>query len=567
MIGSYLATAIYVLHNLLQDMQHRRVSGGEKDQAVFEWMYAHTAHAIVHGSNPFVTHAMNVPGGVNLLANTSMLAWGAIFSPVTLAFGAPVTFAGVEVLCLAATAAAWYWLWRKVVASPFAAWIGGLFCGFAPGLVSQATGHTNMISQPLVPVIVWRSLRLAHSARRGRDGAVLGLLIVGQYFIAPEVLFHTAIGMGVVVGLYAWFEPSVRARWRVLAEGLTVAAAVALALLVYPMAVQFGGPYSYRAISIASWAGNDLTKIVTPSADTLAGDRTKALRYAWNIAEQNVNYGWLVVLAVAVVVAVQWRDRMVRAVGLAAAFIVWCSMGEVITVHRHETGIPTPWRVLQHLPLFDSLLASRLGLVAVPMIGFVLAVGIDRALRLRRAVPRADALWPVSMVVGLVVVLVPIVPTPIPVLSRTPVPTFVSGGTWKRYVGSGRSLVFAPLAEPEHIDPMAWQSDALMAYRMPGGYFLGPEGPDRIGKWPVSDRPFAQMLAKVGYRNEVVSVTDVDRAAALDDLRVWHADAVVLYDRQAHHDDLLNLIISLLGPGQRVEDVWLWDVRPPPTGP
>ena len=241
-------------------------------------------------------------------------------------------------------------------------------------------------------------------------------------------------------------------------------------------------------------------------------------------------------------------------------------MGEVITVHRHETGIPTPWRVLRHVPLFDSLLASRLGLIAVPMIGFVLAVGIERALRLRRTVPRADAWWPLTMVVGLVAVLVPIVPTPIPVLSRTPVPTFVSAGTWKRYVGPGRSLVFAPLAEPEHIDPMAWQSEALMAYRMPGGYFLGPEGPDRIGKWPVSDRPFAQMLAKVGYRDEPVSVTEVDRAAALDDLRVWHADAVVLADRQAHHDELLDLITSLLGPGQRVDDVWLWDVRPLTSG-
>ena len=255
-----------------------------------------------------------------------------------------MTFAVVEVFCLAATATAWYWLWRKVVASPFAAWIAGFFCGFAPGLVTQATGHTNMISQPLVPFIVWRSLQLAHSTRRGRDGAIVGLLIVGQFFVAPEVLFHTAIGMAVFVGLYAWFEPSVRPHWRAMAEGLTVAAAVALALLVYPMAIPFGGPYSYRAISIASWAGNDLTKIVTPSADTLAGDRTKALRYAWNIAEQNVNYGWLVVLAVVVVVVVLWHDRMVRAVGLAAAFIVWCSMGEVITVRRRETGIPTPWR-------------------------------------------------------------------------------------------------------------------------------------------------------------------------------------------------------------------------------
>lgn len=561
-LASYLGAAVYVLHNLLADLHGRRVAGGDKDQAVFEWMYAHTAHAIAHGSNPFITHAMNVPDGVNLLANTSMLAWGAIFSPLTLLFGAPVTFAVVEVMCLAATAASWWWLWRKLVASPFAAWVAGLFCGFAPGLVSQATGHTNMISQPLVPFIVWRSLRLARSERRGRDGALLALLIIGQFFVAPEVLFHTAIGLGVFVACWALFDPSVRRHWRPMAEGLAVAAAVSLAVLLYPMALQFGGPYSYRAISIASWEGNDITKIVTPSADTLTGHRTQALRYAWNIAEQNVNFGWLLVLAAVGITVALRRDRRVLAVGVSAAFIVWCSLGATITYHRRDTHIPTPWRVLQHVPLFDSLLASRLGLIAVPMIGFLLAMGLDRALAADgRVTSRTGLGWPTAAISAIVASLLPIAPTPIPTASRTPVPTFISDGLWQRFVGEGRTLVPAPLAEPQHIDPMAWQSEALVRFRMPGGYFLGPEGPDRIGKWPVNKQSLGMMMAKVGYEGGTISVTDDDRAAARDDLALWQADAIVLYDRQPRRDQLDELLTKLFGPGQRVADVLVWDVR------
>ena len=41
----------------------------------------------------------------------------------------------------------------------------------------------------------------------------------------------------------------------------------------------------------------------------------------------------------------------------------------------------------------------------------------------------------------------------------------------------------------------------------------------------------------------------------------------MLADRQAHHDELLTVITSVLGPGHRVDDVWLWDVRPLTSGP
>ena len=146
-------------------------------------------------------------------------------------------------------------------------------------------------------------------------------------------------------------------------------------------------------------------------------------------------------------------------------------------------------------------------------------------------------------------------------------PTFIADGTWKRYVGDGRGLVFVPPATPERTEPMAWQSAALMGFSMPGGYFLGPVGPERIGKWPFNDRPTATLLFDVGYRDKSVDVTPEARQAAADDLRLWRADAVVLPDGQQNHDKLLAVVTDLLGPGRRVDDVWLWDVRALTTGP
>ena len=52
-----------------------------------------------------------------------------------------------------------------------------------------------------------------------------------------------------------------------------------------------------------------------------------------------------------------------------------------------------------------------------------------------------------------------------------------------------------------------------------------------------------------------------NRRQAIEDLRFWRASVVVL---GKHPDDqvLHRLLTELIGPGQRVDDVWLWDVRP-----
>ena len=84
-----------------------------------------------------------------------------------------------------------------------ACFFGGLIYGFSPYMVGQGEGHlflTFTVLPPLIVLVVDEILvRRRWSARRG--GIVLGLLVVGQYLISPEVLVMTAChrGIGVVV--------------------------------------------------------------------------------------------------------------------------------------------------------------------------------------------------------------------------------------------------------------------------------------------------------------------------------------------------------------------------------
>ena len=165
-------------------------------------------------------------------------------------------------------------------------------------------------------------------------------------------------------------------------------------------------------------------------------------------------------------------------------------------------------------------------------------------------------------------------PTPLLVMARSPVPHFVTAGTWRQYVRPGETLVPVPPPSDLLPDGQRWQAAALSTgdgstFRIPAGFFLGPGGPDGHGRIGPVPRPTYAMLTNVALLGGVPPIDNVDRLLAADDLRYWHASVVVLpagggtgNKWSAHHGDLLATLTALFGPGTRVDDVWLWRVPP-----
>src|SRR6185369_7278047 len=60
------------------------VFGGGADADIFIWAFAWWPHAILHGHEPFVTHAIWAPSGVNLAWTTTVPGLALAFSPLTL---------------------------------------------------------------------------------------------------------------------------------------------------------------------------------------------------------------------------------------------------------------------------------------------------------------------------------------------------------------------------------------------------------------------------------------------------------------------------------------------------
>lgn len=556
--GVFLLLSLYVFQGLWTDLKGAYLADALQDQNQWEWFVGVTTDNITHLRNPLFTLSQGMPDGVNLMANATMLGLNVPLIPLTLLFGETVTFALVLTLGMAASAWTWYWLIRRrFVRSRWAAAAGGALAAFAPPMVSHANGHPNFVVLFMLPLIVDRTLRLCEGRNVTRDGVLLGLFATYQIFIGEEPLLIAALGMLVFCLAYLLVDPRrALAAAKPLGSGLAIALGVCLPLVAVPLYWQFFGPQSYHSVLHGDNAGNSPRALIEFASRSLFGDPETAGRLSLNTTEQNAFYGWpLLAFGVAVCVWL-WRSRAVRALAITGFATLLLSLGPWVPVPRTEIVLPGPWRLMIKLPLFESVIEGRVAMVCAPVLGILLALALDRILRLRARELRTLGL------LGVAAALIPVLPLPLTVRDRAPVPAFITSGDWKRYVKDGEALVPVPLPDPGQADALHWQVEADFGFRLAGGYFNGPWGPDRIGIYGATPRHLSNLLRDVRYGGQPPEITASWRLQARQDLEYWKAGAVVL-PFQDRDTELRDLLTGLLGrEPEQVRDAWVWRVGP-----
>ncbi|MFJ6937456.1 dolichyl-phosphate beta-glucosyltransferase [Streptomyces sp. NPDC101132] len=553
--GLYLLGSLLLYKGLWADLGTSYLADAGQDQNQWEWFFAVTADNVSHLRNPLFTDLQGMPDGVNLMANTVMLGLSVPLTPVTLALGPAVTWALVLTLGLTGTAVAWYWLLRRwLVESRWAAAVGGALAAFAPPMISHANAHPNFCVLFMIPVIIDRALRLCTGRNVVRDGVLLGLFSAYQVFLGEEPFLLAAVGMLLFALSYALaHRERARAVWRPLLKGLGIGALVAVPLVAVPLYWQFFGPQSYTSVLHGDAAGNSPRAFVEYAQRSLFGDEAMADKLALNRTEQNAFYGWPLIALCAGVAVWQWRRPAVKALVATAVVAAWLSLGQRIRVPGTDIVVPGPWRALAHQPLFESVIEGRVGMVCAPPLAVLVALALDRIRTF--PVPKQRVL--AFMAVG--AALLPIVPTPFPVRDRAEVPVFITGGAWERYLPEGRTLVPVPVPDPAAADALHWQVEAGLGFRMPGGYFNGPWGPERMGIYGATPRWTSNLLSDIRYGKEPPEIDQGWKDQARRDLRWWKAGLLVLPVEQERAGVLRETVAKMLGrQPERVQDVWIW---------
>jgi len=165
-----------------------------------------------------------------------------------------------------------------------------------------------------------------------------------------------------------------------------------------------------------------------------------------------------------------------------------------------------------------------------------------------------------------VISLLPIVPKPLPAIDRAPVPRFFTSGHWRTCVKPGGTLVPVPLPTPGIPEPMRWAAAADDAFALPEGFFIAPYAEGGRASVGTYSQPTSDLLHAVERNGQTPELGDEHRAAARRDVAFWRATCFVLApDVVVNPTQLRSTMEQLFGPGEQVDDVIVWRVRPEPT--
>jgi hypothetical protein len=526
--------------------------GGGGDPAIFIFFLRWVPFALGHGRDLLVTHHLNYPDGVNLMWNTSLPLPGLLLAPVTPIWGPVLTFNVLLVLAYALSGWCAYLAIRRFVPGHLAPAVGGLVYGFSPAMQTQGS-HLHMSLAFLVPLILLALHEILVRQRRSPwlAGAALGLLAGCQLLIGEELLAMTAL-LGFAMLLLLVLGNLRRLRGRVVhtLKAFGVALVVFAAIAAWPLAVQFTGAQRVHGDVNQNLPRHttDLYGFVVP---------TRQLKVAPGGTLQQVPgffggsaYLGIPLVGVLVVLAVGWRSNAVVRVGLALLVVAAVlSMGPSLYVGGGDTGAWLPWALFQSMPLLDSMLPGRLALLTALFAGLLLALFLQ-------AVWRRDGWWRVVAVAVGLAVLATLWPAHSVSAQKVGTPAFFTGAAVRTLPRDGVSLV-VPLPYRGSAVPMTWQAEADMWFRMPGGYFIGPQ-PDGRPRFDAPPTPTARTLSRILHGSPPPKLTGPRRRALALDFVRWRVSSVIL-GPMPNQATMVSFLTDLLGrEPEQVAGVYLW---------
>ncbi len=500
-----------------------------QDARITAWSLGWTAYAISHGHNVLFTSWANAPYGVNLMANATVLPVGALLAPFTLAFGAVAGLNLAIVLSFFLSALAFFALVRALGFSTLAAFVGGLFFGFSPTLVAQASGHVNLTMAALLPVIFLTVYAIVVTQRRppAVAGALLGLVCALQFFVSSEYLLSAVIMGAFAVALCMVLRPiEIRRRARYVLVATGTAAGVCGAVIAYPIFILFRGPQHIVGPILASPQANrsDLLAPVLPTHFFLVAPHALTAvsqSFAGTLTE-NGSYLGIPLLVALAVITVGLRKRLLVQVGaasIAVAFVL--TLGSRLTVANHVTGIPLPEAIFGHLPVFDNLDPARFSIYIDLWAAVLLAAGLGELvvwLRRRGTMPRLVA------TVGAVAVAIPLLPAwPMPTATIA-VPRYVTTAAVDA-VPAHSLVITYPFPYSISDGTLLWQPASHFRFKQAGGYFVEPRPHSgRVGWYsPTWTQAYLDQIAE-GTR--VPESATVRKELAIE-WRSWRPSAVI----------------------------------------
>lgn len=472
------------------------VQGGDRyvgfgyDPQIFIWAFEWWPHAISHGENPFVSHAIWAPDGINLTWTTAVPGLALLFTPLTLLVGPVLSYDVAATLMPALSAWTAFRLCRYVTGGLWSAIVGGYLFGFSSYVVAQAgEGHLHLSAVFLLPVIAHLALRFFDGDLTGRQLALrLGPVFAFQVLIATEVTLTVAIALIVALAIVLVAVPTRRRKALSMISPLAGASAFA-ALILVPFLYFLLTDFHRQEFNDPDRFVADLANVLVPTRVTLLGGHWASgisQHFPGNDSERN---GYL---GIPVLLTVLWfgRERIRTASGrflLLAAFAgLVAALGARGTVVGRVFS-DMPWALLHDLPVFSNVLTTRLMVFVALACAVMVAIWASAPRRplLRYGVPLVCA--------------ISLLPDPVGggFATRYAVPPFFTDPGYRTCLDRGENILPLP---PTGGTSLLWQVASGFRFTMSGGD-VGPAIPRSFfAAGPIADITAGQPVDTAGFQ-------------------------------------------------------------------
>jgi hypothetical protein len=451
-----LSLLLFGVH-IVGHLGSRIVASDAIDSSQFMWFFAWWPHALLHGLNPFVTHAIFYPEGFNLTWSTAMPGPSIVLAPLTVAFGPAVTWNVIQLASPALSAWTAYLLCEHVAGRRWPSLVGGYIFGFSPYMLTHLTGGPYLALAALLPLVVLLVLRRVQGTIRTRSFVIaLALALTGQYLISGEVLATSTLfgAFALLLGylLYTERRPAITQTAK-----LIVLAYAATAVLISPFLYFFFFGHQYPPGATGFEA--DLTSfVIPPKLVALGGGATGS-----NL-ESYVGVPLVVLIAVFL-----WRGRRERAprlLGLCLLAAAIAALGSRLFVDGHKTGIWLPWDLFRHLPVLRYAITVRFAVFIILPAAVIVALWLAKPSRDESVAARTGR-WGLALLA--VALIVPAVGNS---AWKTAIadPPFFQHGAYRTYLSGRDHVLTVPAWGPNE----RWVADAGFPFALSNGYAGNP---------------------------------------------------------------------------------------------
>jgi hypothetical protein len=360
-LAGFAAVAFAYFGARLASHPGRDLLGYGRDPQIFIWSFAWWLHALEDGLNPFYSHAIYAPDGVNLVWTTTVPGLALLFTPLTALVGPTASFNVAEMLVPAVSAFTAYLLCRQLTRSLWPSLVGGYLFGFSSYMLGQEQGHLHMTAVFLLPLMALAVVRYLQGEIDGRGVAWrLGVLFGLQFWLSTEVLLTAAIVLAVALALAYWLLPATRSRLRAGLVPLFSAAGIAL-LVAAPLVYYAITGFQSESINVPALFDGDIVNFFVPTHFTwLGGSALYGLskQFRGNAAEAGAYLGIPTLVIIAWFALGARKSPIARYLLVALAATAILTLGTGLTVADH-TYRGLPWKFLARVPPFNNVLPTR----------------------------------------------------------------------------------------------------------------------------------------------------------------------------------------------------------------